>query len=86
MANAEQSHAKGTELLPELVPLRQCLTELDLVSDVRQAVNKALARSEELLRQRLEQMARHAERGALVRSALDVEGPVMGRDNFAHHV
>ena len=81
MANAEQSHAKGTELLPELVPLRQCLTELDLVSDVRQAVNKALARSEELLRQRLEQMARHAERGALLgqiaaKMAHDIRNPL----------
>ena len=41
MANAELSHARGEELLPELVPLRQCLTELELASDVRHSGHRS---------------------------------------------
>src|SRR5262249_35972038 len=66
MANAELVHARREAPLPELVPLRQCLTELELAADVRQTVKKALAESEELLRQRLDHLARHAERSALL--------------------
>src|SRR5262249_33018906 len=66
MANAELVHTRGEVPLPELVPLRQCLTELELAADVRQTVKKALAPREELLRQRLDHLARHAERSALL--------------------
>ena len=63
------------------MPLRQYLTELELASDVRQTVKKALAKSEELLRQRLDHMAWHAERGALLgqiaaKMAHDIRNPL----------
>lgn len=81
MANADQSNAREAEPLPELVPLRQCLTELELAPAVRQAVHTALAQSEVCLRQRLEQMAWHAERGTLLgeiaaRMAHDIRNPL----------
>jgi len=81
MMNAEQSRAREEEPLPELVALRQCLTELELAPAVRQAVNTALAQSAECLRQRLDQMAWHAHRCALLgeiaaRMVHDIRNPL----------
>ena len=64
MAHAEQSCKTGHEPLPELVPLHQCLAALELAPAVRQTVTTALAESQELLRQRLQQMAWQADRCA----------------------
>ena len=66
MMNAEQSREGKEEALPELLPLRQCLSDLELAPAVRQNIEKALAQSEGLLRQRLGQMTRHAQRDALL--------------------
>lgn len=66
MTNAEPSRDRGEQPLPELVALRHCLAELDLDPDVRQSIHRALTDSEASVRQRLEQMAWHAERCALL--------------------
>src|SRR5215831_4209726 len=66
MMNAEQSREGKEEALPELLPLRQCLSDLELAPAMRQNIEKALAQSAALLRQRLGQMTRHAQRGALL--------------------
>jgi signal transduction histidine kinase len=62
MANVEQAQGQ----LPELVALRQCLTELALPSAVRQTLDNALTESEKQLHQRLEQMAWQVQRSALL--------------------
>jgi signal transduction histidine kinase len=64
MTHAQQSRETADEPLPELVPLRQCLAELELTPAARQTVDTALAQSQQLLQQRLQQMASHAERCA----------------------
>ena len=66
MTHAQQSRETADEPLPELVPLRQCLAELELTPAARQTVDTALAQSQQLLQQRLQQMAWHTERGALL--------------------
>lgn len=66
MANAEQSRESGEEPLPELMALGHCLAELELDPAVRQSIQKALTESEVSLRQRLTQMAWHAERCTLL--------------------
>jgi signal transduction histidine kinase len=62
MANVEQAQGQ----LPELVALRQCLTELALPPAVRQTLDNALTESEKRLHQRLEQMAWQVQRSALL--------------------
>src|SRR5262245_30043628 len=66
MTNAELSHEGGEEPLPELVGLRHCLNTLVLDPVVCQTIAKAFTDSEQSLRQRLAQMAWHAERCALL--------------------
>jgi signal transduction histidine kinase len=81
MMKPEQSREGEEEALPDLLPLRQCLSELALVPAVHQTISKALAQSEELLRQRLAQTAEHAQRGALLgeiatRMVHDIRNPL----------
>src|SRR5215831_11557316 len=81
MAHAEQSRKTGHEPLPELVPLHQCLAALELTPAVRQTVATALAQSQDLLHQRLQQMAWQADRCALLgeiaaRMVHDIRNPL----------
>ena len=62
MTNAEQVQGQ----FPELVALRQCLTELALPLDVRQTLDSTFTESETRLQQRLEQMTRQVQRSALL--------------------
>ena len=59
---------------PELVALRQCLTELALPLDVRQIVDSTFNESETRLQQRLEEMTRQVQRSALLG---DVAGKIV---------
>jgi len=61
--------------------LRDCLAELECDPAVRQSITKALTHTEESLRQRLEQMAWHTERCALLgeiaaKMAHDIRNPL----------
>lgn len=60
MTNAERVPGQ----FPELAALRQCLTELVLPLDVRQALDSTFNESEARLQQRLEQMTWQAQRSA----------------------
>ena len=62
MTNAEQVQGQ----LPELVALRQCLTELALPPAVRQTLDSTFTESEKRLQQRLEQMTWQVQRSAVL--------------------